>query len=80
VRDEGIMPLTRFLDGGGSDAVAMTVESDGATIYPVVYTRFDGKTEEYPLEVDPLNDFDGLPYKRALGTILNRVTAGASAA
>jgi thioredoxin reductase len=80
VRDEGIMPLTRFLDGGGSDAVAMTVESDGATIYPVVYTRFDGKTEEYPLEVDPLNSFDGLPYKRALGTILNRVTAGASAA
>jgi thioredoxin reductase len=80
VRDEGIMPLTRFLDGAGSDAVAMTVESDGATIYPVVYTRFDGKTEEYPLEVDPLNDFDGLPYKRALGTILNRVTAGASAA
>jgi thioredoxin reductase len=80
VRDEGIMPLTRFLDGGGSDAVAMTVESDGATIYPVVYTRFDGKTEEYPLEVDPLNDFDGLPYKRALGTILSRVTAGASAA
>jgi thioredoxin reductase len=80
VRDEGIMPLTRFLDGGGPDAVAMTVESDGATIYPVVYTRFDGKTEEYPLEVDPLNDFDGLPYKRALGTILNRVTAGASAA
>jgi thioredoxin reductase len=80
VRDEGIMPLTRFLDGGGSDAVAMTVESDGATIYPVVYVRSDGKTEEYPLEVDPLNSFDGLPYKRALGTILNRVTAGASAA
>ena len=80
VRDEGILPLTRFLDGGGPDAVAMTVESDGATIYPVVYVRTDGKTEEYPLEVDPLNDFDGLPYKRALGTILNRVTEGASAA
>ena len=80
IRDEGILPLTRFLDGGGSDAIAMTVESDGATIYPVVYVRTDGKTEEYPLEVDPLNDFDGLPYKRALGTILHRITAGASAA
>ena len=80
VRDEGIMPLTRFLDGGGADAVAMTVESDGATIYPVVYVRRDGKIEEHALEADPLNDFEGLPYKRALGTILDRLTAGASAA
>jgi|GEM_PF-434880 Thioredoxin reductase len=80
VRDEGITPLTHFLDAGGPDAVAMTVESDGATIYPVVYVRRGGKTEEYALEIDPLNDFEGLPYRRDLGTILDRLTAGASAA
>jgi thioredoxin reductase len=79
-RDEGILPLTRFLDGGGPDAVAMTVESDGASIYPVVYLRRSGKTEEHALEPDPLHDFEGLPYRRALGTILDRLTEGASAA
>jgi hypothetical protein len=80
VLDDGILPLTRFLDGGGPDAVAMTIESDGASIYPVVYLRRSGKTEEHALEPDPLHDFEGLPYRRALATILDRVTAGASAA
>jgi thioredoxin reductase len=80
IRDEGILPLTRFLDGGGSDAIAMTVESDGASIYPVVYVRRAGKTEEHVLEPDPLHDFEGLLYRRALATILDRITAGASAA
>ena len=80
VRDEGIMPLTRFLDGGGPDAVAMTVESDGGSIYPVVYVRHDGMQEEHALEPDPLHDFESVTYRRALGTILDRLTAGASAA
>ena len=80
VRDEGILPLTHFLDAGGPDAVAMTVESDGATIYPVVYVRRAGKTDEHALEPDPLHDFGSLAYRRALGTILDRLTAGASAA
>ena len=80
VRDEGILPLTNFLDAGGPDAVAMTVESDGDTIYPVIYVRRGGKTEEHALEPDPLHDFQSLAYRRALGTILDRLTAGASAA
>jgi len=80
IRDEGILPLTRFLDGGGPDAVAMTVESDGATIYPVVYVRRGGKTEEHVLEPDPLHDYQGLLYRKAMSTILDRLTAGASAA
>ena len=58
----------------------MTVESDGGSIYPVVYVRRDGKTEEHPLEPDPLHDFEGLAYRRDLGKILDRLTAGASAA
>jgi thioredoxin reductase len=80
VRDVGVLPLTHFLDHDGPDAVAVTVESDGGSIFPVVYVRRGGKTEEHALEPDPLHDFEGLTYRRALGTILDRVTAGASAA
>jgi thioredoxin reductase len=80
VQDLGILPLTHFLDHGGPDAVAMTVESDGASIYPVLYIRRGGATEEHALDPDPLHDFEGLPHRRALGTILDRLTAGASAA
>jgi thioredoxin reductase len=80
VVNEGILPLTSFLDSGGPDAVAMTVEADGSQIYPVVYIRRGGRQEEYALEPDPLNDYQGVTYRRALGTILERLTAGASAA
>ncbi|HXG26051.1 MAG TPA: NAD(P)-binding domain-containing protein [Candidatus Binatia bacterium] len=79
-RDVGVLPLTHFLDHDGPDAVAMTVESDGASIYPVVYVRRDGKTEEHQLDPDPLHDYESLAYRRALGSILNRLTAGVSAA
>ena len=78
VRDEGIQPLTHFLDSGSGDAVAMTIESDGASIYPVVYVRRGSRQEEHALDPDPLHDFEGLPYRRALGQILDRFTAGAS--
>jgi hypothetical protein len=80
VQDVGILPLTHFLDHEGPDAVAMTIESDGASIYPVVYVRHDGAVEEHALDPDPLHDFEGLPYRRDLGAILDRLTAGASAA
>jgi thioredoxin reductase len=80
VQDVGILPLTHFLDKGGPDAVAMTIESDGASIFPVVYVRREGKTEEHALDPDPLHDFEGPIYRRELGTILDRLTAGASAA
>jgi thioredoxin reductase len=80
VRNEGILPLTNFLDSGGPDAVAMTIEADGTSIYPVVYVRQGGRQEEHALEPDPLHDFQSLAYRRALGTILDRLTAGASAA
>ena len=80
LRDVGILPLTHFLDHAGPDAVAMTVESDGASIYPVVYVRRDGAVDEHALDPDPLHDFESLPYRRALGSILDRITAGASAA
>lgn len=80
VRDEGIVPLTSFLDGDGPDAVAMTIEADGSSIFPVVYVRQGGRQEEHALEADPLHNYQSLAYRRALGAILDRLTAGASAA
>ena len=74
------MPLTRFLDAGEGDAIAMTIESDGTTIFPVVYIRRDGRQEEIALDPDPLNDYEGPTYRRALGQILDRLLPGASAA
>jgi thioredoxin reductase len=79
-RDEGIIPLTAFLDDDGPDGVAMTIEADGTSIYPVVYVRQGGRQEEHALDPDPLHDYQALAYRRALGTILDRLTAGASAA
>jgi len=78
IRDEGILPLTNFLDSGSGDAIAMTVESDGASIYPVVYVRRGSRQEEHALDPDPLHDFEGLTYRRELGQILDRMTSGAS--
>lgn len=80
IRDEGIMPLTHFLDGGGPDAIAMTIEADGTSIFPVVYVRQGGRQDEHVLAPDPLNDFEGPIYRRELGAILDRVVPGASAA
>jgi thioredoxin reductase len=76
-RDEGIQPLSHFLDAGGRDAVAMTIEADGhGAIYPVVYVRRGGQTEEHALEPDPLHDYESSVYRRALGTILERLSPG----
>jgi thioredoxin reductase len=78
--DDGIVPLTTFLDADGPDAIAVTVEADGQNIFPVVYVRRDGHQEEHALEPDPLHDYEGPTYRRSLGMILDRVAAGASAA
>jgi thioredoxin reductase len=80
ILNEGIMPLTHFLDADRADSIAMTVEADGTSIYPVVYVRQGGRQEEHVLEPDPLNDFEGTTYRRELGSILDRVVPGASAA
>jgi hypothetical protein len=80
IRDEGIVPLAHFLDSEGPDAVAMTVESDGQQIFPVVYLRRENRLEEHALEPHPLLDFEGAPYRRQLGGILDVVAPGASAA
>ncbi|HSO29967.1 MAG TPA: NAD(P)-binding domain-containing protein [Candidatus Sulfomarinibacteraceae bacterium] len=81
IRDRGILPLSHFLDTDGPDAVAMTVEADGeGAIYPVAYIRRTGRVEEHAMEAHPLNDFEGSPYRRHLGALLDLIAPGASAA
>jgi len=74
VRDEGILPLTQFVDAGGPDAIAMTIEADGAgNIYPVVYVRRGGAVSEHAMEPDPLMDFTGTFYRRQVMDIVGRL-------
>ena len=81
IRDRGIQPLSHFLDTEGPDALALTIEADGlGSIYPVVYVRRGGKVDEHALEPHPLNDYEGPLYRRDLGSILDLIAPGASAA
>ncbi len=67
IRDEGILPLEHFVDGGGGgpDAAAVAIEMSGnGTIYPAVYVRRSGELEEHELEPHPLRAFDGDGYRR----------------
>ena len=71
--DDGIQPLEQFVDAGGADAVAVTVEVDAAgEIFPSVYVRRDGRIKEAELDPHLLNAFDGEPYRRELASLVGR--------
>jgi len=80
-RNDGIYPLSHFLDSDGPDAVAMTIEADGTgAIFPVLYVRRGGQTEEHALDADPLHDYERASYRKALGQILERLSPSMPAA
>jgi thioredoxin reductase len=71
LHDEGIVPLAHFLDGGGEDAVAVTIEMDPrAVIYPAAYVRRQGRIEEYELPPHPVHAFEGAEYRQELDSRL----------
>jgi len=71
LRDEGIVPLTTFLDAGGGDALAVTIEADGTgAIYPVIYLRVAGQTSEHALTPSPVLDFASPEDRAQLADIL----------
>jgi thioredoxin reductase len=72
IRDEGVLPLEHFVDGGaGTDAVAVAVEMNAeGEIYPAVYVRRNGEIEERELDPHPMRAFGGDPYRRELERLL----------
>lgn len=71
VTNEGIVPVSHFLDVGGPDAVAATIEVDGeGTIYPILYRRRSGEIEEHPLPPHPLNVYGEPEYRKEIEALL----------
>ena len=71
LRDEGIMPLSHFLDSGGPDAVAVTLEADGTgAIYPAVYLRRKDAIEERLMNAHPLLDYETADARAQMTEIL----------
>jgi thioredoxin reductase len=71
-RDEGIVPLSDFVDRDGGDACAVSVEyaADG-TIIPVLYVRQGGQLVEHPLPPHPLHTFGTDEHRRVLAACLS---------
>ena len=66
-----IEPLAHFLDAGGPDAVAATIEMNAAgDVYPVVYTRRSASVAERVLAPHHLHDYERDEYRRQLSELL----------
>lgn len=72
--DQGILPLQHFLDRGGPDAVAATVETgQDLVIRPAVYVRRGGGITEHVLGGDLLLDFDTAEHRKQLAAALEPI-------
>ena len=77
IADEGFVPLASFLDAGGPDAIAATIEANAeGAVYPVLYLRRDGRAEERVLPSHPMNDFATAEHRRALAAVLAEAGVG----
>jgi thioredoxin reductase len=57
-RTADVVPLAHFLDQGGPDALAATIEMNASgEVYPVVYVRRRGEIAEHVLDPRPLRDY-----------------------
>jgi thioredoxin reductase len=71
VRDEGILPLTPFVDAAGPEAVALAVETDPDRNHqPVAYVRRDGRVGEHILGPAFMHDFRTPEHRAHLGSLL----------
>jgi hypothetical protein len=69
--DQGVVPLAHFLDSGGADAVAASVEVDDAgRILPTVYVRRGGEIGEHLLPPHPVHEYESEPYRAELAALL----------
>ncbi len=77
ILDEGIGPLADFVDAGGPDALAITLEMDGSgDVYPVLYTRIAGRVAEHRIDAHPLLDYETPAARTAIAAILRGVDPG----
>jgi thioredoxin reductase len=75
--DDGVQPLTHFLDAGGPDAIAVTLEADGTgAIYPVLYTRTSGDIRERSLQPDPLLRYASPDTRREVWAVVREAVPG----
>lgn len=71
VVDDGVWPLTHFLDAVTGDAVAATMEESAAgDIYPCLYVRRGGDVHEVLLPPNPLLDYRTAENERLLAEAL----------
>ena len=69
--DEGVVPLSTFLDSPGPDAYAASVEVDETgTIIPTLYVRRRGEIAEHQLDPHPLHQYESAPYQRHLEVLV----------
>ena len=69
--DDGVWPLTHFLDAGTGDAVAATMEETAAgEIHPCLYVRRGGDVHEVLLPPNPLLDYRTADNERQLAEAL----------
>jgi thioredoxin reductase len=73
--DEGLVPLSHFLDAGEFEGgAAITLESNGREdLYPVVYVRQGGKVVETRLPDNPFIDFETIEHRSALAGALEPI-------
>jgi thioredoxin reductase len=71
ITDEGIVPVSHFLDEAGPDAVAAAIEvDDDGTIFPILYRRHSGEIEEHPLPPHPLHVYEDRGYREEIEALL----------
>lgn len=68
--DIGIQPLEHFLDSGGSDAIAVTIERVHGELAPVLYVRRKGAVEEVALEPNSYAAFQRGSYRHQIELLL----------
>ena len=73
IRDEGIVPLSHFLDSPDfGHAAAITLESNGREdLYPVVYVRHGAAVRETVLPDDPFQNFETAQHRAQLASALD---------
>jgi thioredoxin reductase len=67
-----LLPLAHFVDAGGPDAVAATIEMNASgEVYPVLYRRRGSDVTEHVLPPHPLRDYRASEeHRRALESLL----------